>query len=62
MRQLWVAIGRIVRQEDGQDLVEYGMLAALISVFAIGVVTILGETIRDTFWDQVARLAQNLNV
>lgn len=32
-------IARFVREEDGQDLVEYALLAALIAVAAVGVLT-----------------------
>jgi pilus assembly protein Flp/PilA len=38
------------RSEDGQDLLEYGMLAALIAVLAIGAVTSVGNVINNSFW------------
>ena len=60
MERLRAAIGRLIRECDGQDLVEYGVLAALIACFAIGAVTLLGQTITNTFWNQVVQLAQNL--
>ncbi|MBI2301416.1 MAG: Flp family type IVb pilin [Armatimonadetes bacterium] len=35
--------------EAGQTLVEYGLLAALISVVAIAILTVLGRKTRDTY-------------
>jgi pilus assembly protein Flp/PilA len=42
------------RSEDGQDLLEYGLLAALIAVVAIGAVTTVGNTIYTVFWQTIA--------
>ncbi len=40
--------------EEGQDLLEYGLLAALIAVFALGAVAGLGNTIKTVFWGAIA--------
>ena len=40
--------------DDGQDLLEYGLLMALIAVFAIGAVSVLGNTINTVFWQSIA--------
>lgn len=40
--------------EDGQDLLEYGLLAALIAIFALGAVAGLGNTIVTVFWGAIA--------
>jgi Flp pilus assembly pilin Flp len=45
---------RLRRDEDGQDLLEYGMLVALIALFAIGAVTTVGNTIHNVFWQSIA--------
>jgi Flp pilus assembly pilin Flp len=45
---------RFSASEDGQDLLEYGLLAALIAVFAIGAVTTLGQTVYNLFWKTIA--------
>jgi len=37
--------GRLVRQEDGQDLIEYSLLAALIAVGSVGVITGLRDEV-----------------
>jgi Flp pilus assembly pilin Flp len=60
MSHLLTALDRLVRTDDGQDLTEYGVLAALIACFAIGALTFFGTTINNTFWSQVVQLAQNI--
>ena len=52
LRQL--AGSKLRRSEDGQDLLEYGLLMALIAVFAIGAVSVLGQTIQNVFWSAIA--------
>ena len=42
------------RYEDGQDLLEYALLMALISIFAMGAVATLGNTINTIFWQSIA--------
>ena len=44
---------RLRRSEDGQDLLEYGLLMALIAVFAMGAVGALGTTITNVFWSAI---------
>lgn len=39
---------------QGQDLLEYAFLASLISVVAVGAVTLLGQLIDQVFWQNVA--------
>jgi len=45
---------RLRRTDDGQDLLEYGLLMALIAVFAMGAVSVLGNTINTVFWKSIA--------
>jgi Flp pilus assembly pilin Flp len=45
---------RLRRSDDGQDLLEYGLLMALIAVFAIGAVQTVGNTINTVFWQAIA--------
>ena len=45
---------RFRRSEDGQDLLEYGLLAALIAIIALGAVTTVGNTIHTVFWTTIA--------
>ena len=44
----------LVRNTGGQDLVEYGLLAGLIAVVAIGAVAALGFQINNVLWATVA--------
>ena len=48
------AMGRLVRQEKGQDLIEYGLLMMLIAVGAIVAISSLGDTIHTLFWVPIA--------
>jgi pilus assembly protein Flp/PilA len=42
------------RSEEGQDLLEYGLLAALIAIIAIGAVSTVGNVIHTVFWTAIA--------
>lgn len=43
-------------REEGQTLVEYSLILALISIAAIAIMTTLGETIIDVFQDVIDAL------
>lgn len=47
-------IRRFRRSEEGQDLLEYGLLASLIALVALAAVTNLGQTIMNVFWAAIA--------
>ena len=49
-----IANGHLRRSEEGQDLLEYGLLAALIAIFALGAVSAVGQTIYTVFWQSIA--------
>ena len=55
MDRMLPVIGRLVKGDDGQDLLEYGLLAVLIAVVAIAGVETLGQTIYAVFWDVIQR-------
>lgn len=40
----------LVKEDEGQDLIEYAVLVVLIAVVAVGAVATLGTTIYTTFW------------
>jgi len=44
---------RWLRLDEGQDLLEYAMLAALIAVAALAAVTVLGDQINRVFWQGI---------
>ena len=39
----------LARQEDGQDLIEYGLLAALISIIAVLAITSVGSQLQTSY-------------
>jgi Flp pilus assembly pilin Flp len=41
----------VFRQDEGQDLIEYGLLVALIAIVAMVVVGGVGTTINTLFWE-----------
>ncbi len=41
--------GNLLRDEGGATAIEYGLIAALISVVIIGAVTLVGSTLSGTF-------------
>ena len=55
MTQVAAAVLRLVRKDEAQDLLEYGLLCALIALVAFGAVTALGQTIFNVFWNNIAQ-------
>ena len=49
-------IHRFSRQDDGQDLLEYALLVALIAIVAVASVTAAGVKVGDIFTSIVAKL------
>ena len=49
MKQLAQIVGAFWRDEDGQDLLEYALLVALIALVAVGAVQLAGGLVRDIF-------------
>jgi Flp pilus assembly pilin Flp len=45
---------RLNRADEGQDLLEYGLLMALIAIFAMGAVSVVGNTVNTVFWQSIA--------
>ncbi len=54
MRALLSVLRRVTERREGQDLLEYGLLMALIAIVAISGVTTLGVRIQQTFWSAIA--------
>jgi len=50
-----LANARLRREEDGQDLLEYGLLCALIALVAFGAVSAVGNTINTVFWQVISQ-------
>jgi Flp pilus assembly pilin Flp len=55
MDRVLVVVGRLLRRHDGQDLLEYGLLMALIAIVALGAVATVGNTINNVFWQTIAQ-------
>ena len=55
MDRVLVVVGRLLRRHDGQDLLEYGLLMALIAIVALGAVASVGNTINNVFWQTIAQ-------
>ena len=47
------ALKNFIAREEGQDLVEYALLAALLSIASIAALKILGPKISAT-WDKIS--------
>jgi Flp pilus assembly pilin Flp len=55
MHRILICAGRFMRRNDGQDLIEYGLLMALIALVALGAVGTVGQTIHNVFWQTIAQ-------
>ena len=53
-RAVFARLAHLRRSDEGQDLLEYGLLAALIAVIAIGAVGRVGSIINTVFWETIA--------
>jgi pilus assembly protein Flp/PilA len=49
-----------VRDEEGQDLIEYALLVALISLVAVGAITTAGTAVNAIFVDITGKLTSAL--
>jgi Flp pilus assembly pilin Flp len=55
MTYMLTTVGRLVRRDDGQDLLEYGLLGALIVLVAMAGLTTVGNTIYTVFWSSIGQ-------
>jgi len=44
----------VSRKDEGQDLLEYAMLASLIAVFALAAVRLVGDRVSAVLWGGIA--------
>ena len=54
MDRFTTSVETLIRRDEGQDLIEYAMLCALIAVVAIGAITSVGNTINTVLWQVIA--------
>ena len=57
MSQLIAFVNSIRRNEEGQDLLEYALLVALIALVAVGAVTAAGVSVQTIFTNIAGKLA-----
>jgi Flp pilus assembly pilin Flp len=57
MQRLLIAVGHLARKDDGQDLIEYGMLVVLIAVFSVAAVQLVGTTVYNVMWRVIGATA-----
>ena len=55
MRRVIRLVSRLVRREEGQDLLEYGLLITLIAVAALAGITTVGNIISSVLWRTIAQ-------
>ena len=53
MDRIVALLGGLVRADEGQDLLEYSLLAVLIAIVAISAVTLLGSQINNVMWQSI---------
>jgi pilus assembly protein Flp/PilA len=51
-------VRQLTEREDGQDMIEYALLAALISIVAIAIIVLVGPYLQDLFQQIVNALGQ----
>ncbi len=49
MFQLLAYLNSLVRRDEGQDLLEYALLIALIAIVCVAAVTLAGQNVSNTF-------------
>jgi pilus assembly protein Flp/PilA len=57
MSQLVAFVKSVARNEEGQDLLEYALLVALIALVAIGAVTAAGLSVQTIFGNIASALS-----
>jgi Flp pilus assembly pilin Flp len=56
MTKVITTIRCLALRNEGQDLIEYGLLTALIAAVAVFGVTTLGDTIYKVFWSGIGQV------
>lgn len=52
---MFTILRKVLRDESGATAIEYGLIAALVSVAAIGALTTMGESL-DTMFERVSTI------
>jgi Flp pilus assembly pilin Flp len=56
LREMMDSLVARLEREEGQDMIEYALLAALISIVAIAIILLVGPYLVDLFQDVVNAL------
>jgi Flp pilus assembly pilin Flp len=48
------SLRRLTTRDDGQDLLEYGLLASLIAIFCLAAMRVVATAITTSFWGSIA--------
>ena len=54
MHAVVALVNRLVAGDDGQDLVEYGVLVVLIAILAIAGISFVGQAVNAVLWQPIA--------
>ena len=54
MQRMLITVCRLFRKDDGQDLIEYGLLMLVIAIGAIVAVTSTGSALNSILWQNIA--------
>ena len=57
MLNVYTRLQSLVRGEEGQDLLEYALLVALIALVAVGAITLAGTNVNTIFGQIAEKLA-----
>jgi pilus assembly protein Flp/PilA len=57
--KLYTFVRDFVRKEDGQDLIEYALLVALIALVAVGALITAGSKVNTIFTNIGTKLGEN---
>ena len=55
MRRVLLLAGRLLRNDDGQDLIEYGLLTVLIAIVAMAGITSVSGVVNNVLWGSIAQ-------
>ena len=55
MRRALLLAGRLLRNDDGQDLIEYGLLTVLIAIVAMAGITSVSGVVNNVLWGSIAQ-------
>ena len=56
LKAMWDSLLARLEREEGQDMIEYALLAALISIVAIAIILLIGPYLANLFQDVVNAL------